>query len=501
MELVRRLAIAVVLLAAAWVGPDVRRHLMRAVTYDDAAPAASVRFPDVPPAAAALPGLPPADRVRVIVVDGLAAPNTSGMPAWRATCARGLTLAVDVGFPTVSLPVEVALWTGLTQQQSGIVFRSSSPPRPLVPPLADGIPAKVAGSIAIAENHGWIARSLGFATALPLADPADPRKDAAPDAWRGEWLDRARAAVASDARLVFVHVLAVDTAGHRSGRASLPYAIAAGLADSYVGALVGEAPDARWFLLSDHGHLDGGGHGGKERELRQVQACIAGPDVPRGSGGPVHVVDLARAIADSTGVALAARSPGRPLGVALAAPFAGDAAVPALALGTGALALFVLALGAAVSYLAARRWWQLPWWFVIGCVALVAIRGLPTLSMAMVYAPSGHAMAITWLPCLLFALFATYAGRAHVARTVIAQLALPAGALAAALTASGAWHTIAGAPIAPVVPHYTAALSAILLLTAQGCAAVALAVLGTCGRAAFDRRAPRESAHTPPAAG
>ncbi len=212
----------------------------------------------------------------------------------------------------------------------------------------------------------------------------------------------------------------------------------------------------------------------------------------------MHVVDIARAIADSVGVALDARSPGRPLAAALAAPLDGDQAVPALPLGTGAFAIFILVLAAAGSYFAAGRWWLLPWWFVAACSSLVLVRGLPTLSMSMVYAPAGRAMYVTWLPSLVVAAIATYAGlaRTSLARTVIAQLAVPIAALAAVITACGAWRTLFGAAIAPVVPHYTAWLSALILIVAHGSAAVALAVLGRFVRSAFDRRARPETLQT-----
>src|SRR5215470_711623 len=138
--------------------PIVRRTLIRAVVTWDAAPGEPAPLPTGDG-----PGLAPAARVRVALIDGLGAATAETLPEWSALCKRGLALRVDVGFPTISLPVEVALWTGLTQQQTGIVFRSD---RPLVPPLdRRGIPAQVAGSIAIAENHGYIVRSLGFASA------------------------------------------------------------------------------------------------------------------------------------------------------------------------------------------------------------------------------------------------------------------------------------------------------------------------------------------------
>ena len=495
--------LAAVLLAAWWLLPHVRHRVIASVAYDDARVTDAVRLPDSPAASAA--PLPRATHVRVVLIDGLAADNTRFMPAWRALCDRGVTLAVDVGFPTVSLPVEVALWTGLTQQQTGIVMRSDHP-LDAMHALAT-IPSN-AVSVAVAEDHGWIVRSLGFGEALPRADPDDPAtvKDDAPDAWRARWLAAATDAVASWQPLVFVHLLGVDTMGHRVGRASPAYATAAGIADSELAALLAADRESRWFVLSDHGHLDGGGHGGEEREVRQVQGCIAGPGVAAGGShvaGLVHVADVARALADSLGVALDPRATGRHLAAALAAPLAADQAVPPLPLGTGALAIALLLVGAAISYIAAGgRAWLWPWWLPIACVSLVAVRGLPTLSMPMVYAPAGRAMYVTWLPSLAIAAAAAYLGatRAGALRAALAQLALPYAALAAAITASGAWPTLLGAAVAPVVPHYTAWLSALWLIAAHGSAAVALAVLGTCVRLAFDRRAPAETPRSEPAA-
>ena len=101
-----------------------------------------------------MPGLPPAAHTRIVLIDGLGADTAHTLPVWSALCDRGTRLTVDVGFPTVSLPVQVALWTGLTQQQTGIVGNGSGAPRS--PPLdARGIPAQIAGSWAIAEDHGF----------------------------------------------------------------------------------------------------------------------------------------------------------------------------------------------------------------------------------------------------------------------------------------------------------------------------------------------------------
>ena len=463
------IVVALVLAAVAFELARLRHGWTAAVTRDDATPSGPAPLPDGGP----LPGLPPAPRTRVVLIDGLAAETARTLPAWSALCTRGTRLVVDVGFPTVSMPVEVALWSGLTQQQTGIVGHGEAA---LVPPLdARAIPAQVAGSWAVAENHGFLVRSLGFAR----TDAEDPAATPTDVPWEGAWQARARQAVASAAPLVFVHLLRVDTAGHRHGADSTEYRAAALEADGILAALVAADATARWFALSDHGHLPGGGHGGEERAVRQVESCIAGPGVPTRTGGPIHIVDVARAIADSTGATLPAASSGRPFGSALAAPLVDDAAVPTLALARGVLALILLALGLAASVISGRRWWLAPWWLVLGCGALVAVHGEPTLSTPMTYAAAGRAMYLTWLPALAVAAISTHLGarRTSLARAVLGQLALPVAALAAAITAAGGWPTLAGANLAPVVPRFTAWASALLLLVAHGLAAVGVAAL------------------------
>ncbi len=480
--------------ALAWVAPRVRRALIYDVTHWDAPPAPPATFPG-----AAGVGLGATPRTRVVVIDGLSAEVAASLGTFGALCARGVSATVDVGFPTVSLPVEVALWSGLTQQQTGIVNRYE---RPLVPPLV-GIPSAVADSWAVAEDHGWIVRSLGFARVEPAADPADPVKDAAPAAWREVWQAHAIAAVTSAARLVFVHILRVDTAGHRHGGDSQAYRTAAREADAVLARLLAADAGARWFVLSDHGHLPGGGHGGEERELRQITGCLAGPGVAVGHGKLIHLVDLSRAIADSTHTPLARDARGRPLAAALATPLAPDDAVPAMALGPGAVAFLVLAAGVGLTLGAARLWWLAPWWFVASIFALVLVRGEPTLSTPFIYKPAGRDMYLVWLPMVLAGFAVTLLGvrRQPLLRVVAAQLALPVAAAAAALTAAGAWPAVFGAELAPVVPRFTAYASPLLLMVAHGAAAVALAALATLVRPAFGRRAPPEPPRSAPSAG
>ena len=480
----------VVLCTIAWLLPSMRRTLIHAMTTYDAAPSESAPLP-----AGTGPGLTKVPHTRVILIDGLATSFAKTLPNWNALCNAGARLSIDVGFPTVSLPVEVALWTGLTQQQTGIVAN-----RALDPPIT-GIPSKVPGSIAIAENHGYIVRALGFSRFEPAAEPGKPMKDANEEAYDAQWLTLALDAVRSASPLVFVHILRVDVAGHKSGL-GVEYAIAARDADALLDKLVQADPGARWFILSDHGHISSGGHGGEERTVRHVEGCISGAGMKVEKSGLVHIVDVSRAIADSVGVTLDPASFGRPFSAIMATSLGEDQAVPALSIGRAMIAIFILVLGLGAVTWGVRHWWIAPWWFVVACGLLLGIRGLPTLSTPMIYKPEGRDMWLVWAPVMLLVIAATYVGtrRTTIARVIAGQLALPIAAMAATLTAAGAWSAAFGAEVAPVVPIFSALTSPVVLMVAHACGAVGLAVLASVVLRAFGRHAPPEPPSTASAA-
>jgi hypothetical protein len=261
-------------------------------------------------------------------------------------------------------------------------------------------------------------------------------------------------------------------------------------------------PTARWFLLSDHGHLPTGGHGGEEQAVRVVEHCIVGPGIDAREGGPVHVIDTARAIADSVGATLSTDSRSRPLSIAIHTPLQPEQSLPPLALGAGAFAIFIIVGGLALSAWGVRRWWLVPWWFFASVALFIAIRGVPTLSMPMIYKPEGRDMYLTWLPALPLAIAAAWfsSTRLSLTRMVVAQLALPVAVACAAIAACGGWHTLLGEHRAPVVPFVTAWASPLMLLMAHGAAAVALGVLASGVRRVFGRPAEPAPASSAPAA-
>lgn len=413
------------------------------------------------------PGLAPAGRLRVALLDGLGADAAAELPALSALCAAGRELRVDVGFPTVSLPVQAVLWTGRTQQQSGLQYRAKQ----LDAPPLGALPRQIADSVAVAESHPEIVRSFGFAVARP--DPTvDPTDDAT---WRAAFPDIAVAAVASPARLVHVHVLRVDEAGHRSGSASPAYAAAALEADALLARMRAAAPaDVTWLALADHGHRPAGGHGGPEPAIRRVRACLAGPGIPPSTAPPadIHLIDLARAVADLLGLGLPTDARGRALADAIADP-ATDATLPrpspprvAVAL---ALALAGLLLGVrsdrsqepAVS----RR---LPWAAALGLLGVLVYPGWPSLSDQPVFAPQGQQLWYGCLPAALAALGLGLPGQTW--RRALGQLAPALGLLAAALVlcrGADVWLLPAlgwGEPGPPLMPRWTAATSVLFVL-------------------------------------
>lgn len=364
---------------------------------------------------------PPAPRmpVRVILVDGLARADTARVPAYAALCARGLDLVVDVGFPTKSLPIQLALWTGLTQDQLGTPAVNAvdrTPPRQSL--------AVMAGGVAVVEAYRFIAATAGFTVEpAPAADSEDAHADpAAVTAWRDRgFAAAAERAVATDAPLVLVHILAVDEAAHHGGRSTARYATALARADAILTrTLAATPPGALTVVLADHGHLAGGGHGDAEDEVRRVRACmvpspLAFTPVPHSE---IHLVDLSRVIADALGVRLDPRAVGRPLAVAVAHPdrdatlWRPSGARWSLAL---LLAAIVIAIGA---YQLGRAGWVWSWPLAAYGVYRIAF-GMPTLSATPTLVP----IALTALPVLALVFVAV---RRHGRRALAIATAGPA---------------------------------------------------------------------------
>jgi hypothetical protein len=471
-----RLGLAVALLAAAFALFSERKRFIASFFPRGPGGADKPALALPPEAGRASAGLTPAPLLRVVLLDGVDRDTADVLPAYQELCARGLSLAVDVGFPTVSLPVQSALWTGLTQQQSGIEFVQAR----IDPPPAGSLPAREPSSAALSESHQFIAQSFGFARAWPRLDA--PKEEMAAWKERGFALV-AEQLVASDTRLVFVHVLAADSAGHKKGRDSPDFGAAAAAGDQLLARLVEvdravHGDRTRWLVLADHGHRPTGGHGGEEPRIRVVRACLAGAGLERAAHAPsghlVHLVDVSRAVADSLGQAPHPDSAGRPLWAALAAREQPRATLPRPGALRWAIAAALLALAAFATWFAARRRvWRLPWWWVLAYLSVVTAETVPSLSTPMIYKPLGQDIYLAALPGLL--LLAITAGaavrRTSPWRVAAAQLLVPAAVTAVGFVLS--WRT------PPLMPLWTAHTSVFVVLLWTGALVVALAILAS----------------------
>jgi hypothetical protein len=458
----RALVSVVILCAVAGSCFSLRRRFI-ATWFRDGQPAAAPALPQ--PADRHTQGLSAVPAVRVWLIDGLDGGTAAALPELSRLCASGLELELDVGFPTVSLPVQAVLWTGRTQQQSGLLYRVKA----LALPPQGSLPLRTPGSVAVAEDQSFIAGSFGFGR---LIGPAS-----------GDFARQAAEAVAGEAPLVFVHVLRVDKAGHK-GEHQI-YLQAAQTADQLLAEALQVAPPGpqrRWFVLSDHGHRRGGGHGGARPDVRLVRACVAG-GVGAGQGR-AHLVDLSRALSDSLGLAPNEASAGRPLPFALQHPGPRGAALPALPWARFLLAGALVWLCIAAGRRALGGAWAPAWlWLAAAYAGVLLGHGALDLSNPAIYPPLGRDLLVWALPGFVVLVGWRVRG-AQVALGPAAGALAPAlgGALGALVGCGGIAALIDAGAGPPLERITTAQASALLLLSGGGALALALGTLAVAVR-------------------
>ncbi len=102
----------------------------------------------------------------------------------------------------------------------------------------------------------------------------------------------------SNAALTFVYIPDADEIAHEHGPESDEYAEVVGRIDRDVQRLVEGMQDDRtmFVVTADHGHIDGGGHGGWEPEATRIAAVFFGPGA-RYDAGEISQSDIAPTIA------------------------------------------------------------------------------------------------------------------------------------------------------------------------------------------------------------
>jgi Type I phosphodiesterase / nucleotide pyrophosphatase len=271
-------------------------HLPRFVTSDGGLDRSQcARSALAPPA--------PPGRVVVVIVDGLGYEHFEGMSELEWLRDLGAYRPLLVEFPSYTTPAILSFVTGIGPRDSGV--RLNAPTRAVTEGI-DHIGA-VAQDAALPIDFfdgGWA--PLGevvFATEATL--------------WRGRLAAEVGPFVAhGDRGLRLLYFGAVDREGHRHGAASSAYAEAGQLAARYlrrVWTTLDPARD-RMMMVSDHGHLATGGHGGVEPEVMRATVLVAGAGVARGAAlEPRPMVDVASTIAVLAGMSPPGCNVGQPM--------------------------------------------------------------------------------------------------------------------------------------------------------------------------------------------
>jgi hypothetical protein len=254
--------------------------------------------PMVQPAPTAVSG-PPARRMLFIVLDGARRDAADAVPVLRELRHRGGYAELEADLPTISAAQYVSLITGATPQTSG---RRSNDDISVV--RLDSVPdvvRRAGGSTAVySDSVDWWPQL--FPGAFD-AHECTRRFDRALDLTRGRH------------DFVLVHLIAFDDAGHAFGATDPVYRVGAALEVQWkISALL-----ARWgdwgpvVVTADHGHRDGGGHGGDEPDVRDTFLIVAGPGVARGASARGRAVDVAPTLSALLGVPAPSGSEGRTL--------------------------------------------------------------------------------------------------------------------------------------------------------------------------------------------
>jgi predicted AlkP superfamily pyrophosphatase or phosphodiesterase len=245
--------------------------------------------------------------VLVIGVDGvrfdLVGPDTT--PSIWGLGRAGFLTAVPVGetTPTWSGPCWATIATGTGVAGHAITgndltgHRLADYPDFVTLATRAGLPTLLAVSgwppLALPEDGGPLfaeATRREFVAVPETSLAWDKRDETSPTIW--DAADEATTLLAAgilaqDApRVSFVYLGGVDIAGHVTG-AGGAYRTAARAADQRAGRLMGavrsrqsyQREDWTIVVVTDHGHLDAGGHGGREPEVTTAWAAAAGPGI------------------------------------------------------------------------------------------------------------------------------------------------------------------------------------------------------------------------------
>jgi hypothetical protein len=274
------------------------------------------RSPIKDTAPAVLPplGNPATGRLVFILVDGLrkdTALDAEVMPNLAGLRDVGASASIHSEAPSYSEPAYTTLLTGASPEISdGPVINLDYEEIPLFTQDNLFSAAHRAGLRTAISGYYWFEKLVPQSDVdLRFYTPGeDQTADEAVLAAALPWLrDRS-------AELLLVHLDQVDYAGHHEGGARDPrWNEAAKRVDDMIGEVSKELDLSRdtILVLSDHGHIGIGGHGGQDTDVLVQPLVLAGKGIKPGGFGDINQVDIAPTLAALLGTAVPSSSQGQ----------------------------------------------------------------------------------------------------------------------------------------------------------------------------------------------
>ncbi len=257
-------------------------------------------------------------QVILVVVDAMRPDTARAMPTMKSLIDKGVECVATVGQPSFSLPGWTVIGTGAWQEQSGVTLNFYDKD---VKTDTIFLAAKRKGLTTAMTAQGGSWKQLyprGVDVNETFKGPNNPHFNL-PGVRQVDDQNETRALqLLKDSKPnFFLYYLAEpDDAGHGYGGASKEYRAAVQTTDARVANLLKQIDlsETTLIVISDHGMLDVGGHGGPEPEVLASTFIAAGKGIkPGGTCADATQADIAPTLAVLLGTSIPAHNQGRPL--------------------------------------------------------------------------------------------------------------------------------------------------------------------------------------------
>jgi hypothetical protein len=268
---------------------------------------------DTPPAAGNVLGDVSTRRVVIVLIDGLrydTSMNESAMPALAKLRSEGAQAMMHSQAPSFSEPGYSTILTGAWPWlNDGPAFNLDYAEIPTWTQDNLFTAAHKAGLTTAISGYYWFEKLVPQnAVDTSFYTPGeDKTADEAVVAAALPWLK------ADNAQLTLIHIDQVDYAGHHEGGPLSTKGIEAATRSDVMLSQIAATLDLQkdtLLVISDHGHIDAGGHGGQDPIVLKEPFVLVGAGVKPGNYGDVNMVDVAPTLAALLGVNIPASAMG-----------------------------------------------------------------------------------------------------------------------------------------------------------------------------------------------